>query len=189
MPEFVICNECNLQYLRGVSEEELHHHHYHDEVVNGPKSVLGDGYFVITIETALVVREATERAAVLAKRDTHYDFPSYTADDDDPDTVAAIAVRQGRIVGLIVARHQECRHTVELDQYAQAVDQIALSEVTPHCRPAVEMIWVLSAQRGSSIAKHLVAKLTNALNTDADQLAHMTPFTDAALNFWQKLGI
>jgi ribosomal protein S18 acetylase RimI-like enzyme len=189
MPNIFICEECHLQYFRGVSEEELHHQRYHDEVVNGPQVILGDGYFLINLHSPLSLRQATARAAVLAKRETHYDFPSYTADDDDSDTNAAIAVRQGRIVGLIVTRNQECSCTVELDQYAQAVDEVALDEVTPHRRTAVEMIWVLKAHRGSSIARHLVAKLTKDLSTDADQLAHMTPFTDAALRFWQKLGI
>lgn len=189
MDEITICRDCNLKYVRGDQEDDLHHDRYHDEAVNGPKVENPDGYYTVNSGSPLSIRLATGRAAVLAKRDADYDFPSYVEDDDDPATMALILVLKGRIVALIVSRKQQCCHTVDLEEYGRALDEIPLTQVPPHSRTAVEMIWLLKANRGSSVAMDLVQTLAKQFHMEYGELAHLMPFTDAALKFWRKLGI
>lgn len=189
MEAIVTCNECGLKFFRGAPEDELNHQQYHDEAVNGPQAGMADGYHTVDCRSPLSVRQATQRAAVLAKRDAHYDFPAYVADDDDPETRAVILVQNGHIVALIVTSNQECRYTIDLEQYSRAVNDVALDEIEQHNRTAIEMIWVLKSHRGSAVAKELVAALSKELHIGSNELAHTLPFTEAALRFWQKLGI
>ena len=118
MSDDPICKVCGLCYADDYPPDVRYHKKFHDEHVNGPKIKLPNGLQLVLPESPMPYRKSAERAAVLFKRELHYDFPSYVAiskdDFRDHRTIASIYVDAGRVVGLLVERDGGCIYKINL---------------------------------------------------------------------------
>jgi GNAT superfamily N-acetyltransferase len=169
-----ICTVCGLCYADDYPPDVQYHKKFHDEHVNGPKVKLPNGLQLVLPKSRLPYRTAAERAAILFKRELHFDFPSYVANskDDfrDHRTIASIYVDAGRTVGLLVERDWECKHKIHLgdERYGDEQPETA-------CR-RLDVIWVLKSYRGKGIGKQLLRSFMDR-NTDKP-LAVQVPISD-----------
>ena len=51
------------------------------------------------------------------------------------------------------------------------------------------MIWVLKKCRRAGPARRLVTEVCRSLQVSLEEVAHVTPFTDDALQFWQSFSL
>jgi GNAT superfamily N-acetyltransferase len=169
-----ICPICGLCYADDYPPDVRSHKKFHDLHVNGPKTKLPNGLHLVLPKSPLSHRNAAQAAAVLFKRELHFDFPSYwaTSKDDfrDHRTVASIYVEDGRVVGLLVERDWGCIYKLRLgdDHYGDEQPEI-------ECR-RLDVIWVLKSYRGKGVGKLLLRSFVGR-NTDKP-LAVQVPISD-----------
>ena len=183
-PGVIECVDCGFLYLSGLRTDELQHRRFHDEAVSGPRTFLKDGCHVIDPNSPNRNRELAARVAVLAKRDTRYDFPAYLADDDD--AIAFILVLRGRVVGLVVTRQRVCGQRTAIESLRGSD---SCKSVPSTLRRSIEMIWVIKKHRQRGFARRLIVKAAKYFGLSVEAFAHTTPFTDDALNFWRRMGL
>jgi ribosomal protein S18 acetylase RimI-like enzyme len=186
MDEIVTCADCGLRYMRALPEDEREHRRYHDEAINGPKTKLKDGCHIINMNAPKSASELAARAAILAKRDTRYDYPAYRADDNEESPVAFIMVIKGHVVGLVISRERRCWQRAPIESLR---DKDSGTPVRSTVRRSIEMIWVLRECRGKGIARGLVAEASKHFALPIEEFAHTTPLTDDAQEFWRKIGL
>lgn len=190
------CPDCGLLYLRGFSPDERYHRRVHDEAVNGIRARLDDGFHAITHESRIPLQKLVQAAASAARRETEYDFSSFTAikkNTDEYNTVAMLYIKDGRIRGLLVSRERECRYTASLNSFQP--DDLHLwrptvgTEIKAHTRRVIDMIWVLKKYRKQGVAKGLAEAIAAHCRVTIDDLAHMVPFREDALYLWRALKL
>ena len=189
------CPDCGLLYKRGYAPDERHHRSVHDAVLNGPRSNLDDGFHAVTHKSPISVQRSAQAAGSAARRDTAYDFNSFAAskkNSDEFDTVVVICTKAGRVVGLLVSRERESKHTTNLDSFeADDFDSwrpTEATEVGAHRRRAIDMIWVLKKHRKQGVARGLAEALSSHFKMEIKEFAHMTPFREDAVALWKALG-
>src|SRR5579864_3768811 len=165
--EHEACPDCGLLYKRGYAPDERYHRSVHDEALNGPRTKLDDGFHAVTHKSAISLQRLAQAAGSAARRDTAYDFNSFAVskeNSDEFDTVALICTKDGRVVGLLVSRERESKHTTNLDSFqADGFDSWRPTEATEigaHRRRAIDMIWVLRKNRKQGVAKGLANALS-----------------------------
>ena len=189
------CPDCGLLYVHGLARDERYHRKIHDQVVNGPQAKMADGFYAVTHESPMSLQKLAQAAASAAHHDTRYDFSSFVAvkkQHDEDKTIAMIYIEAGRVCGLVVSREQECKFTASLNFFrVDSTDSrpAETSEVQPHSRRAVEMIWVLKKMRQRGIAKRLAQALASHCGVQITDLAHMIPFSESALHVWKALKL
>lgn len=132
----------------------------------------------------------------IAKRDTPYDFPSYTADEGQFPyrPIVALDVVGGRSVAIVVTRERDCEYRALLADFKSGGPvnlwkPTKAEQVKRHRRRAIEFMWALQRVRGQGVVDRLLESLTEYLKQPLDQLAQSTPFTQSAVDFWRKRGI
>jgi hypothetical protein len=182
-------------YKRGDAPDERYHRRAHDDALNGPRAKLDDGFHAVTHKSPISVQRLAQAAGSAARRDTAYDFNSFAAskkNSDEFETVALICTKDGRVVGLLVSRERESKHTTNLDSFqADGFDSwrpIEATEIGTHRRRAIDMIWVLKKNRKQRVAKGLANALSVYFKMEIKEFAHMTPFRQDAVALWKALG-
>jgi hypothetical protein len=167
------------------------HKKLHDRAEYGCKTTLPDGCHVITHQSRMPTQKLAEGAASEALRDTRYNFISFSAQECNSDpyaTIAVIAVREHRVCGLLVSRERECGWKAELADFAENhFHQFIPTKAEPvacHKRRTLDMIWVLKRHRNEGLAVKMVQALGDNCGVQAEEFAHLLPFTEAALKFW-----
>ena len=189
------CAGCGLLYVRGSATDENYHQTFHDLRVNGPKSKLADGFHVVTHKASLFLQRHAQAAAIAARRETGYDFPSFVAskEADRSRTIAIIYVWNGRVIALVVSREHTCEYQTPLSSFAPGVDSPCRSaealRIEPHSRRAIEMMWVLKGKRRKGIARRLIDALAEQCSLRIEDFAHMTPLSEDAAAFWRSCGL
>ena len=187
------CPECGLSYVRGLPGNERIHRRVHDRTLNGHPTKLCGGFYAITHQSSMQLQRLAEAAAREAQEQTKYDITSFAAAKkkfDEYDTIVMLYVRRGRVRGLLVSRNRECENTANLDSFRSDGERYApceITQVSPHTRRALDMIWVLKKNRRQGVAKALIRALAKHCKMRAEDFAHMTPFTDDALELWKAL--
>jgi ribosomal protein S18 acetylase RimI-like enzyme len=183
------CRDCDLRYVRNDSADEQHHREYHDERIDGPKTAMSSGLYLVSSSSNICTRKLAAQAAIHAKRDAGYDFPAYTVDEQNAEDqpLALIAVAQERVVGLIVTSYRVCQHRTTVAGLSEPT--LSIEDVPPSSRRAIEMIWVLKKCRRAGLARRLVTEVCRSLQVSLKEVAHVTPFTDDALQFWQSFSL
>jgi ribosomal protein S18 acetylase RimI-like enzyme len=190
------CPDCGLLYGRGYASDERYHRRVHDEAVNGHRAKLGDGFHAVTHQSLISLQKFAQAAASAARRETGYDFSSFTAikkKADEYDTITMLCVKDGRICGLLVTRERECKYTARLNSF-QSDDfhswrPTEVVEVQPHARRAIDMIWTLKKNRKQGVAKGLVEALAAHCKMKTEDFAHMIPFGEDAVRLWKALKL
>lgn len=190
------CPECGLDYSRNSERDRRAHLVIHDNAVNGPRTTLKDGDYIVTPATRWQLRNLAFRAAQHARREAGYDFVAfdpYERPNAEYELRAIVRVFRRRVVGLLVTRKRWCVSRAVLDSFKQ--DQFRLwrptvvEEVGRHQRRTITMIWVLRKHRGSGIVEGMIRALTNELRTSLEKLGHEMPFTASALRLWRRWGL
>lgn len=184
--EIVTCADCGFRYMRTLLEDEREHRRYHDEAINGPKTKFKDGCRIINMKAPKSARELAARAAILAKRDTRYDYPAYRADDNEENPVALIMVIKGHVVGLVISRERRCQQRASLESLRH---KDSGTPVQSTVRRSIEMIWVLRKYRRKGVCRGLIVEASKHFALPIEEFAHTTPITDDALEFWRKIGL
>jgi len=188
------CPDCGLLYARGYAPDERYHRRVHDKAVNGCRANLANGSYPVTHESHISLQKLAEAAASAARWETKYDFSSFTAvrkKADEYKTIAMIYIKDGRVCGLLVSRKRECAHTASLNSFQpDSFDSwrpTQVTEVQPHFRRAVDMIWVLKKNRKLGVAKGLIQTLAAQCGMKIEDFAHMIPFSEDAVHLWKAL--
>ncbi|HMD84120.1 MAG TPA: hypothetical protein VKO18_05415 [Terriglobia bacterium] len=190
------CPECGFGYVPEISSEIERHNAFHDEHVYGPATGLSDGIHFVTPESPPELRKTAGDAARVARRDTPYDLPLYSAEEQPSDSnpIIALEVHEGRAIAIIVTREKDIEYRVSLDDFepnsmTQSWRPTKGEKVAPHRKRAIEFIWVLQRQRGTGVPDRLLRDLQGHIGHPLCEFAHALPFTEAAVKFWRKRGV
>ncbi len=190
------CPDCGLHYVRGYAPNERYHRRVHDETVNGHRAKLPDGFYPVTHESRIPTQKLAEVAASAALRETKYDFSSFTAckkKADEHKTIAMLYIKDGRVCGLLVSRERECKQTANLNSFRpdsfHSWRPTEVTDIEPHARRTVEMVWVLKKNRRQGAAKGLIQALAAHCEIKIEDLAHMLPFREDAVHLWKALRL
>ena len=190
------CPDCGLLYARGYTPDERYHRRVHDEAVNGHRAKMGDGFYPVTHESPISLQKLAQSAASAALWETKYDFSSFTAIKkklDEYNTIGMIYIKDGRICGLLVSRERECKYTATLNSFQpdefHSWRPTEVTEVQPHSRRVVDMIWVLKKNRRQGVANKLVEALAVHCKVKIEDFAHMIPFREDAVHLWNGLKL
>jgi ribosomal protein S18 acetylase RimI-like enzyme len=190
------CPECGLLYGPGYAPDERYHRRVHDEAVNGHRAKLADGFHAVTHQSLISLQKFAQAAASAARRETEYDFSSFTAikkKADEYNTIAMLCVKDGRVCGLLVSRERECKYTASLKYFQlhsfHSWRPTEVNEAQPHARRAIDMIWVLKKNRKQGVAKGLVEALAAECKMKTEDFAHMIPFSEDAVHLWKALKL
>jgi hypothetical protein len=141
------------------------------------------------------LQRLVELAASSARRDTEYDFPSFSAlrrKIDQYDTGTAIHVLDGRVCALIVSRERECEYVADLTNFEMdfigAWRPTKVLKIEKRKRRTIEMIWVLKSRRRQGIAGRLIRGFAEHHGLRIEEMAHMLPFREDALRLWIAMG-
>ena len=186
------CDVCRFFYIvedYEVSEQKKLHRKYHDEFVNGVKTTVQKNDNVIfelndfrvvlvSPNSSTTQRKRAERVAFRSKKDTHFDFAPYHADDtkhkDYP--LAFIGIIKNRAISFLVLRKAKATAKVTWEYYNQEDrENIPLS---PDERWGVSMIWVLENKRRMGNASKLVKIASDYVGNSISEMAWFTPFTE-----------
>jgi len=191
------CPDCGLGYVRGHAQNERFHPKLHNKTVNGHPTSLADGFYAVTHESPMEIQKLAEAAAITARWETKYDFPSFAACiknvDEYKTIIAMICIRDRRVCGLLVSRERECNYTASLNSFRPHIfpswRPTEIVEIRPHVRRAVEMIWVLKKNRRQGVAKESIQALAAHCGMNIGELAHMLPFSEDAVRLWTALKL
>lgn len=105
------CPDCGLLYGRGYAPDERYHRRVHDEAVNGHRAKLDDGFHAVTHQSLISLQKFAQAAASAARRETEYDFSSFTAikkKADEYNTIAMLCVKERCVCGLLQLISKPC---------------------------------------------------------------------------------
>jgi hypothetical protein len=139
----------------------------------------------------MAIQRLAQDAASAGKQEAGYDFTSFYGVKkkfDEHNTIAVISVANGRVVGLVVSVEGKCSCSVDLTSFQAdhfgSWRPTSGTEVEPHRRRVIGMIWVLKAKRRQGVAQGFIKALAEHCNMKIEDIAHMLPFTEDAVRLW-----
>ncbi len=185
----VRCPDCGLLYVPDSLEDARYHRSFHAETVNGLRArsiktdsvIFAEGNLRITVVSPfspIAQRRRAERVAVLANRETPFDFAAYDASEppDERDVHVFLVYERDRAIGLLVV--EKCRRVCRCSwpEWEANEKPEELSDHPPIW--TVCMLWVLARHRRRGLATALLQAGARHVGADVESMAWYPPFTE-----------
>jgi ribosomal protein S18 acetylase RimI-like enzyme len=179
-----------MSYVPENPEDVREHKKSHDEAINGfhaPPSKREQIIWsrddmritVINQHSPLFLRKRAEKVARLANRDTHYDFPCYSANEplNGQNVHVFLLHRQNRVIGLLTMEKRDHiwqTSWTDLDAGKESEEVLAHPPMWSIC-----FIWILQRHRGSHLGQSMINEAVAYLGGNFETIGWYTPFTDS----------
>jgi|GEM_PF-3333841 len=197
--EIKICPICHGSYMPAVVGDKEFHRKYHNEFVYGIRARISKSDVLLEqvddLKVVLVSptspasqRKRAERIAFRVKRETHFDFASYHADEtsDKDSPLVFIGVINERAVAFLVLRKNTHSVKVTWDFYDKK-DRGTIP-LRPDERWSIAMVWTLPDRRRQGLATKLINVAYRYLNIPVLEMAWTTPFTEFGYPLAKKIS-
>ncbi|TQF01331.1 hypothetical protein E6W39_02605 [Kitasatospora acidiphila] len=173
-------DKCPCGFSRANVEHDDVHRERHSEWAFGirvPKNaVWGDDLVVVTSQSPIAWRRLAERMGQLPRRESNYDFNSWShvgEPEETPERFRAYLLRvDDHVVGYLAA-HDTDRHRWwdlgERSKYGERNDAV---------RPRIDMIWTAETYRRHGVGKILVQALAKDSGCEVEDVSWSSPVSD-----------
>ena len=183
------CPDCGLGYVPDVFEDTRFHKKYHDEIVNGlpakraknDRIIWEDSPLRITLvnyNSPLSQKKRAEMVAIIARKDTPFDFASYHASEpfDDRNVHVFLLYLHNRIIGLTVIEKRSNIWKCTWKQYESREPEILTSHPSIW---SIGFVWIHRRYRRKGLARQIVKEAASFLATDMQSIGWYTGFTES----------